>query len=302
MHNLGKIIVVIVVLVIILFVVGLYLYVNRKIFPRKRRLYKNRNHKYREHDVRGVNVRVYNCSGDKCPMVLYCHGNTGNVSQRSYVVEICKIFGWNVTIFDYRGYGKSKGSPTTRNILEDGLDVYDYISQKHGNVMVWGESLGGGVAAYICSQRRSKALILFSTYASLYDVAKYNPEYGDMMGMLLVTMAGDVKTCEYLRLVKCPVVIVHSVDDTYINIKNAEINLGNCPDRNAKLIRIHGDHAEPQIKKDDIVVIMQSLPKDCRRELADDDYEKISQILLTAAKCNKLNLGTKSTNRTLPIL
>ena len=79
--------------------------------------------------------------------VLFCHGNSGNISHRSYIVDICMQFELNLFIFDYRGFGKSSGEPSKYHLRRDGEAAYKYLVNKcnvnPSDLVVWGESLGG---------------------------------------------------------------------------------------------------------------------------------------------------------------
>ncbi|HEY9788647.1 MAG TPA: alpha/beta hydrolase [Candidatus Obscuribacterales bacterium] len=115
--------------------------------------------------------------------VLLTHGNGGNISHRLPLIEILLRSGVSVFAFDYQGYGRSSGSPSLENFCSDGLAAYDYIAkhacpsrsnsgQSTSQIILYGESLGGGVACYIASRRPCAAIILQSTFSSLPHLAK----------------------------------------------------------------------------------------------------------------------------------
>ncbi len=109
--------------------------------------------------------------------VLYCHGNGENLSHACghHGLEVIHNLGGNVMVFDYRGYGKSEGSPNEAGIkldAERALDVFcDRFQIKPSEVILIGQSLGGAVATHLASTRGCKALILQRTFSSLPDVA-----------------------------------------------------------------------------------------------------------------------------------
>lgn len=296
-------IIIIVLVIIIVLIIFLFSLTHDKVFPPARHLYREKDKHYKKFSVGKINGRLYHNGSNV--LVIHCHGNTGNITQRSYVEEICREIGWNLIIFDYSGYGESRGSSCTRGILLDALRVYDYArkyySDKH--IMLWGESLGGGPAAYVASHRKCGSLVLFSTYSSLTDVVKYNPSYqgmsGHFLGKILQTMVGNICTKNFLCAVRCPVTIVHSQEDTFINIRNAEINQQHCPE--AHLIRINGDHSEPHITPGEMAQLLNSLPSPFCKHLSDDCLQRICHSLRWAARKNKLNADTKVTDVTLPL-
>jgi fermentation-respiration switch protein FrsA (DUF1100 family) len=109
--------------------------------------------------------------------ILYCHGNGENVALAAgwSVLEIIEKLDANVMVFDYRGYGKSEGSPHEAGIkldAEKALDVFcETMGVETSDVTLVGHSLGGGVAAHLASTRGCKALVLQKTFSSLPDVA-----------------------------------------------------------------------------------------------------------------------------------
>ena len=61
--------------------------------------------------------------------VMFCHGNSGNISHRSYIVDICHKFKLNLLIFDYRGFGESSGKPSKKNLKKDGEAAYRFLAE-----------------------------------------------------------------------------------------------------------------------------------------------------------------------------
>ena len=67
---------------------------------------------------------------EECPVILFCHGNAGNISHRLDNIRLLLSQKLQVFIFDYRGYGKSEGTPSETGIYMDGLTAYDYLVEK----------------------------------------------------------------------------------------------------------------------------------------------------------------------------
>jgi hypothetical protein len=109
-------------------------------------------------------------------VVLMAHGNAGNVATRaawlSYLQTKLRV---STFMFDYRGYGKSEGVPTTEGVLDDARAAMTKLGEltqsKDFDIVVMGESLGGAVAVQLAAERAPRALILQSTFSSLRDVA-----------------------------------------------------------------------------------------------------------------------------------
>ena len=101
---------------------------------------------------------------------VYCHGNTGNLTWSAHVIPHLLAAGFNVLFFDYRGFGKSTGIPTYRGVIADGVTAsrfHDRIRPKHLPSVLYGFSLGGGIAAQVIRRHPFDGLILQSTFTSL---------------------------------------------------------------------------------------------------------------------------------------
>jgi fermentation-respiration switch protein FrsA (DUF1100 family) len=110
----------------------------------------------------------------KEPVILFSHGNAGNISHRLDNVKRLKEMGLGVFIYDYRGYGKSQGRPSEGGIYEDGLAAYDYLVHERGiapnRIVCFGRSLGASVSIEIGRQRTIRTLIIESGFTSTRDM------------------------------------------------------------------------------------------------------------------------------------
>lgn len=112
----------------------------------------------------------------KGPVMLFCHGNAGNISHRLENIKAILKHGFSVFIFDYRGYGKSAGNPSEQGIYSDGLAAYDYlVNEQHislERIVLFGRSLGAAVATHIALHQKACLLVLESGFTSTKDMAK----------------------------------------------------------------------------------------------------------------------------------
>jgi fermentation-respiration switch protein FrsA (DUF1100 family) len=110
------------------------------------------------------------------PVILFCHGNAGNISHR--LDNVARLLEENIQvfIFDYRGYGRSGGRPSEKGIYLDGLAAYDFLVRKEGipasDIVVFGRSLGAAVAVEVALQKEIRSVILESAFTSTKDMAK----------------------------------------------------------------------------------------------------------------------------------
>ena len=146
-------------------------------------------------------------------VVLFCHGNAGNISHRLETITLLHDLGLSVFIFDYRGYGQSKGKPSEQGTYRDAWAAWEHLVQERNtdpkDVIVWGRSLGGPIAAWLAREATPGALILESSFTSIPDIgAKLYP-------FLPVRLIARIRynTEEYVSGVRCPVLVVHSPED-----------------------------------------------------------------------------------------
>ena len=146
-------------------------------------------------------------------VILFCHGNAGNISHRLDSIRVFHRLGLDVFIFDYRGYGQSEGRPTERGTYEDAEAAWRYLIEEHqvlpSEVIVFGRSIGGAVGAWLAQNHKPRLLILESTFTSLRDVAATLYPFFPVKRLLRF----EYSTVEYLGGVNCPVLIIHSRND-----------------------------------------------------------------------------------------
>lgn len=153
-------------------------------------------------------------------VVLYFHGNRGNINRYAkYAINFTK-HGYEVWITDYPGYGKTTGKFTEENVYMQAREIYKLANTKFDNdsIIVYGKSLGSGIASWLASKKPCKLLILETPYYSMPDlISTYAPIYP-------VKTLSHFKfpTGEYLKDICVPVVIFHGSDDWVIPYSCAE--------------------------------------------------------------------------------
>lgn len=113
---------------------------------------------------------------DPIAVVLFCHGNGGNLTHREDVMRAMQRYvGATILVFDYRGYGRSEGSPSEQGVLSDARAARAWLAQRAGiaeqDIVLMGESLGGAVAVDLAAHNGARALVLENTFTSLPDMA-----------------------------------------------------------------------------------------------------------------------------------
>jgi hypothetical protein len=155
-------------------------------------------------------------------VVIFSHGNAGNIGDCLGTIEVFNKMGYDLMIYDYRGYGASTGTPTEEGTYWDALTVWNYVKGDKGvppeKIVLFGRSLGGAVSAWLAEQVDPAALIIESSFTSAAAMA------GKMFPYLPVGLICkfDYNTEERLRNVTCPVVIASSIDDEMIPFSHGQ--------------------------------------------------------------------------------
>lgn len=144
---------------------------------------------YSEHE----NPRAY---------VLFSHGNAGNIAGRRYLLPYFRDeLGCSILIYDYRGYGKSQGTPTEEGVLLDGRAARDWLAQRNEiaptDVTLVGGSLGGSIAVDMAAKDGARGLVLVSTFTSIPDVAQRHIWWAPIRSMMTVSLHSEAKIADY---------------------------------------------------------------------------------------------------------
>jgi uncharacterized protein len=143
---------------------------------------------------------------------LYCHGNTGNLTNTAHAAPHLMAGGISILAFDYRGFGRSTGHPSLSGIVADGLCAarfHDEIRPKDVPSLLYGYSLGGAVAAQVALHHSFDGLVLQSTFTSLPDLARVA-----FPRVPLHLFTGDFfNTLSAVRRLKVPLLVVHGSGD-----------------------------------------------------------------------------------------
>ncbi|MGM0441749.1 MAG: alpha/beta hydrolase [Elusimicrobiota bacterium] len=149
-------------------------------------------------------------------VLLYLHGNAGNIGHRLEKLKILSELDLNIFIFDYRGYGKSGGSPTEEGLYRDARAAYSYLKEeleyRPENIVIYGKSLGGNVAIDLGGRVGEGILISESAFTGAVDMGKLILPFVPRSVLdLFVTL--DYNSLEKIKEVEIPKLIIHARDD-----------------------------------------------------------------------------------------
>lgn len=173
-------------------------------------------------------------------VVIYFHGNSGNVSRYAKYAANFTKYGYEVLMPDYPGYGKTTGKLTEENMYRQAKEVYKLAHSRFSadSIIVYGKSLGTGIASYIAAKENCAQLILETPYYSIPGLfSSYAPIYPTGRMSYFKFPVG-----QYLKEVKEPVTIFHGTSDDVIPYRCAS-KLKNVLKRGDEFISIDGgDH------------------------------------------------------------
>jgi fermentation-respiration switch protein FrsA (DUF1100 family) len=150
------------------------------------------------------------------PIILFCHGNAGNISHRLENVRDLLEKKLQVFIFDYRGYGRSDGRPSERGLYRDGEAAYDHLVRegrfRPEDIILFGRSLGAAVAIDLSLKRDVRSLVLESAFTSTKDMAKTMLLFS-LLSPLLPANYNNLKKIEHVAV---PKLIIHGGRDEIV--------------------------------------------------------------------------------------
>lgn len=165
--------------------------------------------------VNGIHFKVPNAKG----VVFYFKGNSRSIKGWGKFARDFVGKGYDFFMIDYRGFGKSKGRRTESILYSDSQHLYQWLKTKYPekDIVLYGRSLGSGIAARIASWNDPKMLILDSPY---FSFLKQVQRYGFYLPIRLL-LRYQIRTDRFLKKVSCPVFFIHGKKDRLIPFSNS---------------------------------------------------------------------------------
>lgn len=153
------------------------------------------------------------------PTVLYLHGNAGNLGTTAARLAALRDAGLGVLGIDWRGYGKSDGAPSEEGLYEDGRAALAFLKAKgipFDRLVLYGESLGSGVATKLASETKVAGVILDAPYVSVADAAQHHYPY--LPARWLVKDRFD--NLSRIAILDTPILILHGEQDGTVPVSH----------------------------------------------------------------------------------
>ncbi len=166
--------------------------------------------------VNAVHFKVPNSRG----IIYYLKGNSRSIKGWGKFSKDFLSNGYDFIMMDYRGFGKSKGKRSMKTLFNDATTVYDWVEERYPNskIVVFGRSMGSGIAAYVASEKQPELLILDSPY---YQFIKNVTRYAWFMPIKWL-LRYNIDTRSYLGKTQCPIHIIHGTHDRLIPYAHSE--------------------------------------------------------------------------------
>ncbi|MCW8444452.1 alpha/beta fold hydrolase [Fluoribacter gormanii] len=150
---------------------------------------------------------------DKKPVILYLHGNAGHIGYRMPLVRQFLSEGFGVLLLEYRGYGGNSGKPTESGLYQDARAAMQFLQQRGiegKNIVLYGESLGTGVATQMAIEFPVCALVLQSPYTSLTALARFHYSW------LPMPMIDRYDSLSRIQKIHVPILMLHGKLDEVV--------------------------------------------------------------------------------------
>jgi fermentation-respiration switch protein FrsA (DUF1100 family) len=175
--------------------------------------------------------------------VLLLHGNAGNISHRLDYLLMFNRLGYACLIVDYRGYGRSTGTPSEEGTYRDAEAAWDYLRQaravRQQDLVIAGESLGAGVATWLAAKVEPRSLLLFSTFTSVNDLGA---QIYWFLPVRLISRIG-YDNLRNLERIRAPLFLAHSRDDEVVPYAHGQ-RLFDAAREPKEFLEMRGGHNE----------------------------------------------------------
>jgi hypothetical protein len=177
----------------------------------------------------------------EAPVVLFFHGNGGNVSHRLEKLAVFHELGTDTLIIDYRGYGRSSGTPGEHGMYRDARAAYQWLlATRHvppDRILLYGESLGSAVAVHLAAEVQTGGVIVESGFTSVPDIAQKRLPILPVRWIL----KHKFETLDKVPRINAPLLILHSREDELFEMSHPERLLA-AAQPPKRLVELRGGH------------------------------------------------------------
>ena len=176
-------------------------------------------------------------------VIIYFHGNAGNLGDRTNKYDALYRQGFGVLALSYRGYYGSEGKPSEKGLINDAEAAKKFLNDQgfdDRNIILYGESLGTGVAVQLASKYNFNGIFLESPYTSIYDIAKRTYWYAPVS----LILKDRFESIKYIALIKSPIMIMHGTNDKIVPFEHGKKMFDTATSRKKFLELQNANHLE----------------------------------------------------------
>ena len=171
-------------------------------------------------------------------VILYFHGNSGSLRRWGELTTFFVEKNYDVVIMDYRGYGKSTGTLTEQRLYDDAQLFYEYVLKQfsENEIIVYGRSLGTGIAIKVAADNEPEQLVLETPYYSIQEIAETKFPFIPTANILKYRIPSH----EMIQDVRCAITIYHGTNDQVVPFTSGKRLFESIPNKNKKFIVVPG--------------------------------------------------------------
>ena len=175
----------------------------------------------------GTKLHGWHVPGESSTTLLWLHGNAGNISHRvDNIAMLVRHTGLGVFIIDYRGYGRSEGKPSEKGLYMDAEAAFEHMTTDLGldpeeDIVLFGRSLGVGVAVEMATRRRVRGVVVESGFTSVREMSK-SSGMGALSILLLPLIDARYDSLSKIGSALSPVMVIHGDSDDIVPFEMAE--------------------------------------------------------------------------------
>lgn len=196
-------------------------------------------------------------------VILFCHGNAGNLTHRVDVMEeLPRHANASLLLFDYRGYGKSEGSPDEVGVLADTRAARKWLADRAGvaekDIVLWGESIGGAIAVDLAAKDGARGLIVEDAFTSLPEVGAYHYPLLPVRWL----MRSQLNSLANIGRYQGPLLMAHGDADSIVPYSFGQRLFAAANEPKRFITQAGADHNDPRDEAfwDELKGFIQSLP------------------------------------------
>ncbi|MFN3840787.1 MAG: alpha/beta hydrolase [Cyclobacteriaceae bacterium] len=170
-------------------------------------------------DGETLNALLFSPADTSRGLILYFHGNAGSLQRWGNIASGLTAHGYQVLVFDYRGYGKSTGKPSEEGLYRDAEAIWEWATthMPHQKQILFGRSLGSAVAAYLAARVNPDLLVLETPFDNLRGAV--NPVFRPLVNIF--PLRYTFPTIDRVEQASCKKLIFHGTDDPVVSLNSA---------------------------------------------------------------------------------